>query len=100
MNTEEKVDSEYWSSMGGIGVRLEMFGHQLQWGVFNRAVLITASRVGVFNYRMIGPDDERTCEWCGEHLGRVYRQGRFMPRLPKHPYCRHFWDIEYVGEHT
>lgn len=88
----------YWSTMGGVGVRLEMFGHQLEWGLFNKAVRITASKIGVFNFKMIGPDDERTCEWCGEHLGRVYRQGRFMPSLPKHPNCRHFWDIEYIGE--
>ena len=47
---------------------------------------------------MIGPDDERTCDWCGEHIGRVYRMGRFMPDLPKHIGCRHFWDIAYVGE--
>jgi len=43
-------------------------------------------------------DDELTCEWCGEHIGRVYRMGQFMPDLPKHVNCWHFWDLEYVGE--
>ncbi|MCJ7573447.1 hypothetical protein MUO93_04185 [Candidatus Bathyarchaeota archaeon] len=60
--------------------------------------MITASRIGVFNFKMIGPDDERICDWCAEHLNRIYGMGIFMPDLPKHPYCRHFWDIAYVGE--
>ncbi|MCJ7574332.1 hypothetical protein MUO93_08745 [Candidatus Bathyarchaeota archaeon] len=89
---------DYWSTMGGIGVRLGMLGHQIEWGTFNGAVRITASSIGVFNFKMIGPDDERTCEWCGEHIGRVYRTGHFMPDLPKHVNCRHFWDLEYVGK--
>jgi len=84
--------------MGGIGVRLEMLGHQIEYGTFNMSVKIMATSVGIFNFKMIGPDDELTCEWCGEHMGRVYRMGQFMPDLPKHPNCRHFWDLEYLGE--
>ena len=90
--------SDYWSTMGGIGVRLEMLGHQIEYSTFSRAIIITASSIGRFDFKMIGPDDERTCNWCGEHIGRVYRMGRFMPDLPKHIGCRHFWDIAYVGE--
>jgi hypothetical protein len=89
----------YWSTMGGIGVRLKMFGQQIEYSTFNKSVVITASSIGRFNFMMIGPEDERTCEWCNEHLGRVYRMGQFMPDLPKHPNCRHFWDIEYLGEY-
>jgi len=48
--------------MGGIGVRLEMFGHRIEWRTF-KSIVITASRIWVFNFKMIGPDDERTCEW-------------------------------------
>ena len=90
---------EYWSEMGGIYVRLDMFGHQLEWMTYNTAVRITASSVGVFNLKMVGPLDERTCEWCEEHVGRVYQSNRgFIPMLPKHPNCRHWWDIEYLRE--
>ena len=89
---------DYWSTMGGIGVRLGMLGHQVEWRTFNGAVKIMTSSIGVFAYMMVGPDDERTCEWCGEHIGREYRQGQFMPELPKHPNCRHYWDIKYLGE--
>lgn len=90
---------EYWSEMGGIFVRLEMFGEQLQYKTYNQAVVITASTVGIFNLKMVGPLDERTCDWCAEHVGRVYRSNQgFMPILPKHPNCRHWWDIEYLGE--
>lgn len=84
--------------MGGIAVRLEMLGHQIQYSTYNRAIVITASSIGVFDFKMIGPDDERTCDWCAEHIDRVYRMGMFMPDLPKHIGCRHFWDIAYVGE--
>jgi len=89
---------DYWSTMGGIDMRLEMLGHQIEWGTFNNAAKITASSIGVFNFMMIGPDDEKTCQWCSEHIGRVYRLGQFMPNLPKHVYCRHYWDLEYLGE--
>jgi len=91
---------DYWSTMGGIGVRLEMFGEQLEWGTFNNAVKITASSIGVFNFMIVGPgpSDPKTCDWCAEHWGQVYRQGQFMPQLPKHPWCRHWFDIEYLGE--
>ena len=100
MDTGEKLESEgeYWVSQGGIGVRLEMLGYQIEWSTFNRAVIITGSRIGAFHFKMIGPMDEKTCIWCGEHLGRVYRMGRFMPDLPKHVNCRHFWDIAYQGQ--
>jgi hypothetical protein len=89
--------------MGGIGIRLEMLGHQIEYGTFNNAVKITSSAIGVFNFKMIGETGltakgNPMCEWCGEHIGRVYRLGQFMPDLPKHPNCRHFWDIEYLGE--
>ena len=86
--------------MGGIGVRLEAFGHQLQWRTFNNSVKIITSSIGVFDFMMVGPVDERTCLWCGEHNGHVYRMGQFMPDLPKHPNCRHYWDIKYIGELT
>lgn len=89
---------DYWTTMGGIGMRLEMLGHQIEYGTFNNAVIITSSTIGVFNFKMIGPRGPHTCEWCDQHIGRVYRQGQFMPDLPKHPNCVHFWDLAYQGE--
>jgi hypothetical protein len=70
-----------------------MLGHQIEYGAFNKAIQITASSVGIFTFEIIGPDDEKTCNWCAEMLGRVYRRGQFMPQLPKHPWCRHWFDI-------
>ncbi len=87
--------------MGGIGIRLGMLGHQVQWKTFNQAVKIIASSIGEFRYKIIGyPTDigPNTCEWCEEHVGREYKQNWFMPNLPKHPNCRHYWDIMFVGE--
>jgi len=90
---------DYWSTMGGIGVRLEMFGHQLEWGTFNDSVRITASAVGIFDMKIIGAIIATSCAWCRENLGKVYRSNRgFLPKLPHHPNCGHWWDIAYVGE--
>jgi len=76
-----------------------MFGHQLEWGTFNNAVRITASSIGIFDMIIVGEITPTSCDWCNEHVGRVYRSNRgFMPQLPKHPHCSHYWDISYVGE--
>ena len=55
------ASEEYWTSQGGIGVRLEMLGHQIEWSTFNKSVIITGSRIGAFHFKMIGPMDEKTC---------------------------------------
>ena len=34
-----------------------------------------------------------SCEWCIGHVGVIYHRGQFMPSLPKHPGCTHFYDI-------
>jgi hypothetical protein len=94
---------DYWSTMGGIYIRLEQFGHQIHWGTFNNAIKVITSSIGVFDFEMVESPAEHAlhksrCAWCEEHLGRIYRSGMFMPNLPKHPLCCHYWDIKYVGE--
>ena len=89
---------DYWSTMGGVAMRLEMLGNQIEYGTFNGAVKIVASSIGVFDFMMVGEITPTSCEWCEQHVGRIYRLGQFMPNLPKHPHCAHWWDIRYVGE--
>ena len=90
---------DYWKTMEGISTRLEYFKEQLESGTWNNAVRITASAVGVFDMEIIGPVDSRTCEWCAENTGKVYRSNRgFLPQLPKHIGCRHWWELTYLGE--
>ena len=92
---------DYWSTMGGIGVRIEMFGEQLEWGTWNNSVRIVASSVGVFDMKMIGETGltakgNPMCDWCGEHIGRVYRSNRgFFQSHTKH--FQHLFSYESVA---
>lgn len=85
----------YWSSEDGITKRLEMLGETLVMDFFNNAVQVQASAFGINDYKMVGPgaDDPKICPYCAQYVGRTYRLGQFMPHLPAHIHCRHFWDI-------
>ncbi len=34
------------------------------------------------------------------HVGQTYHRGQFMPYLPKHPHCEHYYQISRVGAET
>jgi hypothetical protein len=85
--------SEYWGTPQGLRLRLEYLSEDLEWGVFNNAVQIEASSLGIMDFVMSGGLIPTSCTWCEEHVDRVYRRGQFMPRLPKHPNCLHYWDV-------
>ena len=93
-------EPDYWNTMEGIGSRIEMFGHELEYGTFNNSIRISASAVGIFDMMIVGPTSGgNICEWCAEFVGRTYRSNRgFIPRVPHHPNCRHNWELFYVGE--
>ena len=89
---------DYWSSEDGIYERLNMLGETVVWDYFNNAVKVSANAFGIKKMQIAGPLDERNCEYCaglfdenGE--GRVYLIHWFLPDLPAHYGCRHFWDI-------
>jgi hypothetical protein len=83
----------YWSSEDGILIRLEMLGEAVVYGTYNHAVQISANAFGITHLQIAGPAGGPICDWCEEYLDRLYRVGQFMPELPHHPRCRHFWDV-------
>lgn len=74
-----------------------MLADQVIFGSFNNALKVSATSIGITDFQFAGPDDEKICDYCSLYLGHVYRRGMFMPELPAHPYCRHFWDLATVG---
>ena len=93
-----QTDEDYWSSQDGIYERLNMLGETVVWDYFNGAVKVSANAFDIRQLQITGPLDERICEYCeglydenGE--GKVYMVWQFMPYLPAHPGCRHFWDV-------
>lgn len=89
--------SNFWTSEAGILERIGMLADQVIFGSFNNALKISATAIGATDFTMAGPDDEKTCDYCGMYLGETYRRGMFMPELPAHPWCRHWWDFERIG---
>ena len=89
---------DYWSSIDGIYIRLNMLGETVVWDYFNGAIKVCANAFGIRKLQITGPLDERICDYCeglfdenGE--GETYMIWQFMPDLPAHPGCRHFWDV-------
>ncbi len=70
-----------------------MLADAVEYRTFNRAVQVTGSALGIRKFRVAGMIDAKTCGWCAEHNDQVYVFGQFMPDLPKHPNCRHYWDV-------
>lgn len=89
--------SEFWGTEEGLLKRIDLLSDQIQLGSFNNAVKVYATAVGVTDFRVSGTIQRNSCEWCIEHVGRVYHLGMFTPNLPRHPNCPHFFDIERVG---
>jgi hypothetical protein len=87
----------YWSSEEGILERLGLLADDVQYGTFNSSVKIFATRFGITDFTIAGGQGIHTCAWCLDHDGATFHRGQFMPELPKHPFCIHFYDIERVG---
>jgi hypothetical protein len=81
----------YWMSETGVNLRLEMLGQSIVWGSFNNAIKVSASSYGVHRFTMAGLPP--VCKYCQQYYGHTYRMGQFMPNIPAHPYCTHYWDI-------
>ena len=86
-------EEEFWSSSKGLRLRLGYLAEQITLGTYNRAIQVESSVIGINYFVIVGGLILTSCEWCEEHLNRVYRRGQFMPRLPHHPNCIHSWDV-------
>ena len=89
--------AEYWLSGEGILERIGLLADDIRLGTFNNATKVYGTAVGVTDFRVSGDLISTSCGWCRMHVGNVYHYGMFMPSLPKHPNCQHFYDIYRVG---
>ena len=83
----------YWQSPEGILDRFSMLAEDVQLSSFNGAVKFYGTALGVTDFVISGDLKATSCSWCVGHVGVVYRRGMFMPSLPRHPGCPHFYDI-------
>jgi len=57
-------------------------------GAYNRVNDSTLQQLGVEFVVFVATEDDRTCPWCTERSGNVYRRGEIS--IPLHPRCRCF----------
>ncbi len=90
-NAEKK---DYWQTAEGILSRFGMLANDVQLGTFNDAVKVFGMAMGFTAFKISGALKPASCQWCINHVGNVYRGGQFMPDLPRHPGCLHYYDIQ------
>ena len=67
-----------------------MLGEDFVYGMQNNALQLLASENNA-SVEWVGYPDDRICDYCDGQIGRVYRVGQFIPRLPAHVHCRCSW---------
>jgi hypothetical protein len=94
MSEQEAQESEdYWSTPEGIQVRLDFLGHDVVWSSYNEASQITLRELGASWVEWVTEITPRTCDYCDRQSGRRYHLGQFVPKLPRHPNCRCWWQL-------
>ena len=83
---------DFWKSLQGLHQRLELLGEDFVFGMQNNALQLLASDNNCA-VEWIGYTDAKTCDYCDSQIGRQYRVGQFIPRLPAHPHCRCSWRL-------
>ncbi len=71
-----------------------MLADDVQLSTFNDAVKVFGMTIGVTAFKISGTLKLTSCQWCINHVGNVYHRGQFMPDLPRHPGCNHYYDIQ------
>ena len=83
----------FWLSEEGILLRLEDLSNDFSFRVYNGALLGNFKEAGFEKLVWVGVEDDKICEDCLDHVGRVYRSHGFLPKMPRHIKCRCLWDI-------
>ncbi len=91
---------DFWNTEDGLIERIGLLADQVQLGTYNRAVKVYATAVGATDFVVAGDLKPTSCMWCQMHVGQVYHRGQFMPELPKHPFCPHYYDVQRIGTET
>jgi len=82
---------KYWKTPNGILDRLGMLADDVQLATFNDEAKALGLALGAAAFRISGSLKLTSCQWCRNHVGVVYLRGQFMPDLPRHPGCPHFY---------
>ena len=95
-------ERDRWQTDKGILERLGMLAHDVEFGTFNNSLKVAATSLGMTDLKFSGPgkNDPKICDYCSIYVGLVYHRGQFMPELPAHPRCRHYWEIIRAGAPT
>lgn len=83
----------FWTSDEGILLRLEDLAGDFTFKTYNGALLGNFREAGFSKLVWVGVEDDKICEDCLDHVGRVYRSYGFLPKMPRHIKCRCLWDI-------
>ncbi len=87
----------FWNSEEGLIERIELLADHVQLGTYNNAVRVYATTAGATDFTISGSLKKTSCAWCQTHVGQTYHRGQFMPELPKHPNCSHYYEVERIG---
>ena len=87
---------EFWNSKEGLTERLGLLADHIQLGTYNNAVKVYATALGATDFTITGSLTKNSCSWCVMHVGQTYHRGQFMPELPKHPHCPHYYEVERI----
>jgi len=85
------MSENYWASEEGIMNRIDLLAEDVRMGTFNNATKVYGTAVGATHFKISENLIPTSCSWCRLHVGRTYRLGMFMPHLPKHPHCIHYF---------
>lgn len=92
MKTSEEAKSDYWKSPEGLNRRIELIGEDYVFRIHNGALALVGN-ANLSALEWIGYIDVKTCDYCDGQIGRIYRQGQYIPSLPAHPWCRCSWHL-------
>jgi len=84
---------DYWKSPEGIRRRVDMLGEDFTFRVVNNSLQVYGKKNEASGFEWVGSIDEHTCNYCDSQIGRQYRLGQFLPRLPAHAGCRCEWRL-------
>lgn len=98
MAEQTAADLDFWASERGLLERVALLGDKVQLGVYNLATQLLGYNAGAYGFRISGDLGPNSCQWCILHVGKVYPAGTFMPTLPKHPHCPHYYEPVLSGD--
>lgn len=93
VSTLLEASEEYWKSAVGLKRRIDMLGGHFHYSVINGALQAYGGNPEISGWRGI-PGLTEHCEYCLKHIiGKFFRKGQFLPKLPAHHGCSCSWKL-------